>query len=58
MSEEAKRELKEMSIEELYEILSKTDELMELAKSRIVEVKEEDLKPKRTKRGSKNWLSQ
>ena len=54
MSEEAKRELKEMSIEELYEILSKTDELMELAKSRIVEVKEEDLKPKRTKRGSKN----
>ena len=54
MSEEAKKQLREMSIEELYEFLSKTDELIELAKSKIVEVNEEDLKPKRTKRGSKN----
>ena len=54
MSEEAKKEFKEMSLEEVYNLLNKADELKELALNNIKEVSEEDLKPKRTKRGSKN----
>lgn len=54
MNEELKIELQKMSIDELYSLLSKVDELTEVAKNNIKEISEEDLKPKRTKRGSKN----
>lgn len=54
MSEEARNELNKMSIEDLYELLSRINLLKNNAKSNIVDIKPEDLKPKRKKRGSKN----
>ena len=54
MSDETKNELKKMSLEELFNILNRTDELIDLAKSKLVDVDEDDIKPVGKKRGSKN----
>ena len=58
MSDEAKKELNEMSIEELYNLLNKADELKELALSKLESISEEELEVRSAKRGTKNWLSQ
>lgn len=54
MTEEAKKELLKMSREDLLNLYKKINELKVEAKNSIVEVREEDLKPKRKSRGSKN----
>ena len=47
-------EIKELSNKEAFDIYSKLFETIKSTESNIVEVNPEDLKPKRTKRGSKN----
>lgn len=54
MNEEAKKDLLKMSREELLSLYKKIVELKNDARNSIVEVREEDLKPKRKRRGSKN----
>ena len=54
MNDEVKKELKDLSIEELYNFLVKTEELEGLAKEKKTEVNIKDLKPNKVKRGSKN----
>lgn len=54
MSDEAKKELNEMSIEELYNFLNKADELKELALSKLESISEEELDVRSAKRGTKN----
>jgi hypothetical protein len=54
MNDETKNELKRMSLEELFNILNRTDELIELAKTKVEDVSEEELEPIKKKRGSKN----
>ena len=47
-------EVKNASIKDAFEIYSKLFETIKSIEANIVEVNPEDLKPKRTKRGSKN----
>lgn len=54
MSEEAKKDLLQMSREDLLNLFKRINELKTEARNSIVEVREEDLKPKRKSRGSKN----
>lgn len=53
MSEELKQELEELSMKELFELYTKITDLKKQCQSNIITITEEDLKPKRKKRGSK-----
>ena len=54
MSEEAKKEINEMELKEIYEVYATLKEAKKTVESSIVEIDPEDLKTKRKKRGSKN----
>lgn len=54
MKEEAKKELKDMKLVEVYDLYKQLLEARKTVASSIVEISPEDLKPKRKKRGSKN----
>jgi hypothetical protein len=47
-------EIKNASVKDSFEIYSKLFETIKSTEANIVQVNPEDLKPKRTKRGSKN----
>ena len=47
-------EIKGLSNKDAFELYSKLFETMKSTEANIVEINPEDLKPKRTKRGSKN----
>ena len=53
MDEKMKSELNDMSLEELYNLLIKVDELKDIAKKKIVEVKKDE-STRSTKRGTRS----
>ena len=53
MDEKMKSELNDMSLEELYNLLIKVDELKDIAKKKIIEVKNDE-STNSTKRGTRS----